>query len=230
MENLESLKHGDSILYDSNLFSENYNQVLYLKKSATDSSDRSKYYLNIFSNVNGTPIRQGFIYFYLDKEKRTSDFIGLSVNPEYRNLNIGSLLVASWIDMCFNFGYNFLGANEKQRKPFLLYLLKTYGFEIFDKSLYDTRDDVIYICRSNDIFDTNKYLLFKNSRHEQIFKGTHIYKTDNYEIIRSSNNMIILDNVIIPLQSMTRNKVKYNLLDESLAKKKTKSIISRHKK
>ena len=75
--------------------------------------------------------------FYLDKENKTSEFIGIGVAPEYRDLNIGSFLIASWIDLCLNNGYDFLGANKKQRKPFLLYLLKTYGFEIFDKSIND---------------------------------------------------------------------------------------------
>lgn len=230
MGKLENLEPGNRTLYSDGYFSGDYSQELYLKKAVDDGSNRPKFYISIFSKINGNLVQQGYLYFYLDYETKTSNFIGIKVHPEYRNLNIGSFLIASWIDLCLNNGYDFLGVNEKQRKPFLLYLLKTYGFEILDKSLYDTRPDVISICRSTDLSDKRKFLLFKDPQHEKVFMGTNIYKTDNYEITHNQNGIIILDNIILPLQSMKRNKVKYELLNQELAEIKAETVISRHKK
>ena len=227
---LENLEIGKKILYSDGYFSGDYNQQLYLKRADFDSSDRPKFYLCIFSRVNSSLIQQGYLYFYLDYENKTSDFIGIHVEPEYRNLNIGSFLIASWIDLCLNKGYDFLSANKKQRKPFLLYLLKTYGFEILDKSLYASRNDVITICRNSDQADKSKLLLFRDSKHEKNFMATNIYKTDNYQIVHDKNGIILLDDVIVPLQSMKRNQVKYELFDLSLAENKTRTVINRHKR
>ncbi len=230
MAKLEQLNEGESTLYKDGFFSGDFNQDLYLKKSKMDVSNRPKYVLRVYSKINGELVLQGYLYFFLDYKTKASYFIGLKVMEEFRNLNIGSFLVASWIDLCINNGYNFLGVNEKQRKPFLLYLLKTYGFEIFDKSLYQTRPDVISICRNIDFIDKSKMLLFKNEKHEKVFMGTNIYKSDNYKIIHDTKGVIILDNVILPLQSRKKVQVDYTLIDEALAKTKTESVISNHKR
>ena len=227
---LEKMNEGDCYLYSSEYFSGNYNQNLYLKRSRDDGSGKIKLYIIATTNINGNLVQQGYLYFYLDPENKLSDFIGVGVGEEYRNLNIGSLLVASWIDICLNNGYDFLGANKKQRKPFLLYLLKTYGFEIFDKSLYAWRDDVISICRSLDVQDTRKLLIFKYLSHENRFIKTNIYKSDDYGIVHDEKGIVVLDKVILPLQSIKKDLVKYYLLDYSLAEEKTMRVINRHKK
>ena len=108
MELLNQMEIGDSKLYSSNLFSGEYNQSLYIKKAANNKGELPKYYINICFNKNGNVVRQGYLYFYLDSKARISEFIGISVSPEYRNLNIGSLLIAVWIDLCLNNGYDFL--------------------------------------------------------------------------------------------------------------------------
>lgn len=230
MGKIENLETGNRLLYSEGYFSGNYNQDLYIKKSNDDGSNRPKYFLSAFTNINGELRQQGYLYFYLDHDTKSSFFIGIKVEEQYRNLNIGSFLVASWIDLCLNNGYNFLGVHEKQRKPFLLYLLKTYGFEILDKSLYDTRPDVISICRDKDLEKKEKLLLFRDSKHEQTFMGTNIYKTDNYKIIHSPEGIIHLDNIILPLQNRKRDKIQYELLNQELAELKTDSVISRHKR
>ena len=227
---LERLEVGDSILYSNNHFSGDYNQELHIKKALNNDEEHSKYYINVYSKINGEVVRQGYIYFYLDHESKVSEFIGINVNPEYRDLNIGSFLIASWIDLCFNNGYDFLGANKKQRKPFLLYLLKTYGFEIFDKSMYKYRDDVITICRSFEEGDKRKILMFKDLKHEKSFMGTNVYKSDNYEIVHDKKGIITLDDVIMPLQNMSKDQIKYWLLNYDIAKDKTLKVISRHKR
>lgn len=227
---IENMQPNDKVLYSDRVFSKDFDQKLFLRRSIDDGSNRPKYYLNVLTNINGKLVQQGYLYFYLDYEKKTSDFIGIKVNEEYRNLNIGSFLIATWIDLCFNNGYNFLGTSEKQRKPFLLYMLKTYGFEILDRSLYDKRPDVITICRSIDLLDRKKYLLFRDPKHESNFKQTNIYSHDNYETVHNTDGMILLDNVVLPLQSRRRNLAPYSLLDAIKAEEKSKITISNHKK
>lgn len=230
MGKIENLEIGNRLLYSEGYFSGNYNQNLYIKRSSDDGSNRPKYFLSAFTTIDGELRQQGYLYFYLDHDTKSSFFIGIKVEEEYRNLNIGSFLVASWINLCLNNGYEFLGVHEKQRKPFLLYLLKTYGFEILDTSLYDTRPDVISICRNKDLERKEKLLLFRDKKHEQNFIGTNIYKTDNYKIINSLEGTIHLDDIILPLQSRKRNQVNYELLDQELAEIKSDSVISRHKR
>lgn len=230
MGKIENLEIGNRLLYSEGYFSGNYNQNLYIKRSNDDGSNRPKYFLSAFTTIDGELRQQGYLYFYLDHDTKSSFFIGIKVEEEYRNLNIGSFLVASWINLCLNNGYEFLGVHEKQRKPFLLYLLKTYGFEILDTSLYDTRPDVISICRNKDLERKEKLLLFRDKKHEQNFIGTNIYKTDDYKIINSLEGTIHLDDIILPLQSRKRNQVNYELLDQELAEIKSDSVISRHKR
>ena len=228
MGKLESLEFGDKFLYSDKYFSGDYNHELYIKKSIDDGSNKPKYFINAYSNINGELVRQGYVYFYLDQETKTSSFIGVKVEDEYRNLNIGSFLIASWINLCLNNGYDFLGVNQKQRKPFLLYLLKTYGFEILDISLYYTRPDVISLYKSEDKKDLRKYLLFRDSKHEKAFIGTNIYKTDNYEIVHNQHGLILLNHIILPLQNMKKNPVSYELLNYDMAERKVETVISRH--
>ena len=73
-------------------------------------------------------------------------------------------------------------------------------------------------------------MLFRDSKHEKAFLGTNIYKSDNYEIIHSLDNVIYLDDVIMPLQGMKKNQVPYWLLDYERANVKVKSIFKKHKK
>lgn len=231
MAKFENFHSGDKILYMDNCFSGNYNQQLYIKKSVDDGSNRPKFYISAVSNINGTLVQQGYIYFYLDFEKKESYFIGVKVEPEFRNLNIASLLVASWIELCLNNGYDFLGVHHKQKKPFLLYLLKTYGFEVSDLSLYETRNDIISLCQSIDSYSNRKFLLFKDAKHEKTFVGTNIFKTDNYEIIHKlTPNMVVLDNVILPLQNMSLNPVEYSLQDKEIADIKTSYTLKKHRR
>ena len=227
---LENMNCGDKLLYSSGYFSGEYSQDLYLKRAVDDGSNRPKYYLSIVSNINGELVQQGYLYFYLDYENKMSDFIGVKVSEKYRDLNIGSFLVASWIDLCLNNGYDFLGANKKQRKPFLLYLLKTYGFEVFDLSLYGSRDDVITVCKGIEKDDKRKILLFKDPKHEKVFMGTNCCKDDNYEIVHSRKGIITLDDVILPLQNMSKDEIKYELMNYALAEEKATKVIKRHKK
>ncbi len=228
MSKLNELEIQKNILYKTGFFSGDYSQDLYLKKA--NIKEENRVYLSAFGVVNGELERQGYLYFTVDFEKKVSQFIGVFVDEKYRNLHIASFLVASWIDLCWNQGLDFLGVNHNQRKPFLLYLLKTYGFEVFDLSLYQTRKDVITICRSKELEDKQKYLLFKDEKHEKAFLNTNVYQTDNYEVIHNPMNHILLDQVIMPLQNRNRKEVYYELLKEELANTKIKNTIESHQK
>ncbi len=229
MDSLNNLSEGERQIFKEGFYSGEFDEDLYIKKAVDDGSGKPKFYISVFTKVNGELKMQGYLYFYLDFENKQSNFIGIMVNKEYRNLNIASFLVANWIDLCMNNNYK-LGVNDKQRKPFLLYLLKSYGFEILDTSLYETRPDVITVCRSLDFSDKRKMLLFKDSMHENNFIKTNIFKEDNYEIIHSNEGIIMLDNVILPLQNRHKNSVHYELLDELLAEYKVQNTISKHSK
>lgn len=228
MSYFDKIDIGNKSLYSDRFYSGEYDQNLYLVKAKDDGSNKPKFYIWVMSNVNGEEVKQGYLYFYLDLENKTSSFIGVKVIDEFRNLNIGSLLVSVWIDLCLNNGFDFLGVNEKQRKPFLLYLLKTYGFEILDKSLYQSSRDVISICKREN--DLSKLLLFKDSKHENVFRGTKIFNTDNYEIIDSFDGVCHLDDIIMPLQDLRRKHVDYRLLDFDRANVKVKRVLDNHRK
>ncbi len=230
MEIFKKLEVDKRSLYSDNYFSGDFNQLLYLKRAVDDGSNRPKFYISAFAYVNGELRLQGYIYFYLDFETKRSDFIGMAVNPEYRGLDMGSLLLSSWIDICLNNGVEELGAHHKQKKPFLIYMLKKYGFEIEDTSLYRTSDALITLLRDPDFANKTKYLQFRSPHHEKVFMGTNIFKTDNYSILHNPAGYYELDKVIIPLQSASHAHVIYELSDEELATEKVVSTLSKHRR
>lgn len=228
MKYFERLDEGIKSIYSQDYYSGDYNHEIYLMKANDDGSHRPKYYLRAVTNINGVEIIQGYLYFYIDYGTKTSEFIGIKVHENFRDLNISSLLVSLWIDLCLNNGIDFLGSNKRQRKPFLIYLLKTYGFDILDKSLYEKSKDVISICRRGE--DTSKLLLFRDSKHERNFKQTNIFVTDNYEIITSLDGVSHLDDIIMPLQDFRRKKISYDLIDYDKANVKVKRVLRNHRK
>ncbi len=230
MEIFKELETDKRFLYSASYFSGNYNQLLYLKRAKDDGSNRPKFYISAFANINGVLTLQGYIYFYIDFNTKKSDFIGIAVKPEYRNLGISSLLISSWIDICLNNEIDYLGTHYKQKKPFLLYLLKTYGFEIDNIKLYRTSDSLISLYRDPDFSNTSKYLLFRSPLHEKAFMKTNIYKSDNYSVLHNTAGFYEIGRVIVPLQNMSIMKVSYELKNEDAAAEKVAKILSMHKK
>jgi len=225
------LDYGQSLVYGSNFFSGDYNQTLVLRRSKEGSINRPQFYLCVISCINGKQVQQGYIYFYLDYQTKTSDFIGVKVNPEYRNLNIASFLIASWIDMCMNSGYEALGCVQKQRKPFPLYLLKKYSFEILNLSLYDTKPYVVSICKSNDESDRTKFLLFKSPEYEKLFINSSVSSSDNYSIIHDlDEGKTVLDRVLLPIGGKSPLDGIYRLSEENIfdAEQLSQTTIHRH--
>ena len=109
MNTFSKLSDGEEISYSDQYFSGDFSHNIYIKKSNNDGSNKPKFYINIYTRINGNLVRQGYLYFYIDFSEKKSYFIGMNVEPEFRNLNIGSLLIANWIELCLNNGYDFLG-------------------------------------------------------------------------------------------------------------------------
>ena len=63
---IENLEEGDRKIYSTGYYSGDYNQDLYLMKANTDESNKPKYYINVFSKINGEIVEQGSMYFYLN--------------------------------------------------------------------------------------------------------------------------------------------------------------------
>ena len=230
MAAIESLNQEDKKIYYNNFFSGDYNQDMYLKKSEDDGSHKDKFYLELYTTINGVKVMQGYLYFYLDLESRSCHFIGMKVLDEYKNLNMGSLLISAWINFCLCNGCEHIAVHPKQRKPFILYLLKTYSFDVKDLSQYKTRSDVITICRSVDLDDTTRYLMFRDERHQRNFLQTNICRSDDYKIAVDPIGLYPLGEVIFPLQDITRNPVEYILQDKSYARYKSNQVLLRHKR
>ncbi len=222
MNLVNHLPYNKDILYSDFIEYNGLNQRIYFQKSYMKAKNIDQYFLKSFVIDNkGNQICQAYIYFYLNSDRKTSDFIGIYVKPAFRNLGLASLLISTWIQFCFNNGYNFLGTNKAQRKPFLIYLLKTYGFEILDPIIYQTTSNVIHICKSKN--DNTKYLLFKNPKQRDSFMKGNIAKEDNYKSIEQlDTNMSYLDSVILSKE--------YDLLDEHKANEKSTLILNRKKR
>lgn len=218
---LVNIPFDRNVLYRDNFEYKGCNQSLYFQKTLFKANEKIQYFIKSFISDNGTFVCQGYIYFYLNFESKTSDFIGVYVKDEYRNSGLASLLVASWIDFCLNNGFDFLGTNKKQRKPFLLYLLKTYGFEIIDETIYETSPYTIHICKSD--FDNTKYLLFKSEKTQNYFMQGKIAKEDNYfAISQLQPGMSYLDSVLLSQL--------YNLKNYTRAQDKSHLVLKRHQK
>lgn len=202
-------------------FDSNQVRKIYLSKSYFSSLNQDQYFIKSFLlTPQGKLICQGYIYFYLDSEKKESQFIGAYVKEEYRQMGLASLLFSLWIKFCLEEGFYNLKTNKKQRKPFLLYLLKTFSFELKNPSDYETLKSTIYIYKM--INDYTKYLYFKNEKQKEQFIKSEIMKKDNYQILEKiDENTILLNQVIL-------SKI-YQLQNENFAYTKSLNIQKKYK-
>lgn len=219
MNFIKNCPYDRNILYEDGFNWQGLKQRLFFQKSIMKMNGKTQYFLK--SYINGKNVDcQGYIYFYLNQDLKVSDFIGVYVKPEYRNTGVASFLVASWIQFCFNNGYDFLGTNKKQRKPFLLYLLKTYGFEILDSNIYKSSKHVIHICKQKE--SNTKYLLFENKLEQENFMKGKVAKEDNYQVVsKLSPNLSYLDSVIL-------SQV-YTMIDVYKANEKSTLVLTRNR-
>lgn len=219
MSTLNNLEFNDTILYKTF----NYHGLLQtITLTKTNSNGEETYFFkSAIIPVNKVPELQGFMYFTLDKEKRKSKFIGVYVNPNYRNQGISSLLISSWINFCLDNGFESLTTNRKQKKPFILHQLKGFEFELDRPKLYDEYNKVIYICQRNDC--RKKYLLFKDDGQKQLFLQSKIITSDNYQVLDNLDEKTkVIDQVILSKS--------YNLQDNEQAYSKSLKICDNYGK
>lgn len=174
---------GNGIVIDTISVSTSCHYTVNLNKSFFKQMGIDQYFIKIYriddSGLNSRD-NMGYIYFYLDSTSKTSSYIGTYVKPMYRSLGLASLLTAYWIKICLDGGYEFLTTNKKQRKPYLLYILKKVCFEIDDPKMYDLSKHTIHICKDND---GQRFLLFKSDAFAMGFKSGKIYSGDDYKIM-----------------------------------------------
>jgi len=188
-------------------------QLFYLIKGQPKSKNVDLYFIKAYSIINNQNTNLGYLYFYLNHLDLNSHFIGVYVEPAFRNHGVGTNLIASWLKLCMDNGIEELATNKKQRKPFLLHILKKFGFEIRDVERYDTSPMTIYICRRLNSDD--KYLLFKNSLEGVSFAQRSVFRTDKYIILDHPDEEIpIIDQVLL--------SVPYSLTDSEKAETKIK--------
>lgn len=222
MSVLTELDYNKKILIDQHYLYGSQELSLFLEKTYFPSNFKEQYFLKLFNrNLNGNYECLGYIYFYMDFQTMTSDFIGLYVKPECRNNGLASLLISNWIKLCLDSGLYNLETIKKQRKPIFLYSLKKFAFEIENPEDYQTSPFTISICEG--IHNHLKYLYFKNYKQRDTFiKGTIMRETEYNILEKLSNNFFVLDQVLL---SNT-----YFIQDENAAYTRSLKCINHNKK
>lgn len=196
MSLIENIPYKKSFIVKDDLSLLGKSQTISISKYLCgDIYDR--YYLRVNTkDDNNNPLDQGYLYFYLDFEERKSEFIGVKISQEYRNCGLASLLISVWIQFCLDEGFLNLQTISKQRKPFVLYLLKKYEFELRNLTTYRTSTRTVHICKKEN--EDRKCIMFENKQEENRFRNSNIMKTDNYRIIgKEEQNISILDSVVL---------------------------------
>ena len=217
---LSKLDYNRGINLDVKKVSNKSFQIIKLEKSFFKDKVMDQYFIKLYKVENDSLVCQGYIYFYLDTDARISTYIGSYVKPEYRSTGIASLLTSYWIKFCLDNGFYDLTTIKSQKKPFLLYILKNYSFEIEDPLKYLKNDYNIHICTLPN--DSTKYLVFDNERYAISFKEGTVYKNDNYQIVsKDTENLTRLDTILL--------SNKHDLQDPNGAFDKSEKRIERFK-
>lgn len=221
MQLIKNLIYNEKILLKDDLRFKSYPQKIFLSKYTCQSDMNDRYYLNVkLLEKDSDLVSQGYLYFYINLNKLQSELIGVGIESKYRNCGLASLLISSWIKLCLEQGINNLQTIPRQRKPFLLYLLKKYKFELENTELYETSPRTVYICQGNG--NSDKLIMFKNKREEQLFNNSNIMKTDNYRIIETlPDNVSVVDKVVLYSP--------YFLQDNEFAYQRSLNIYNKHK-
>lgn len=196
MSFLENIPYKESLTIkgNSNIPTDKSNITITRYHCDCDVYDR--YYLRANMRGNDNRIKnQGYLYFYINPERRQSQFIGVGVSDQYRNKGIASLLISSWVMLSLDEDFSKLSTIAKQRKPFPLYILKKYEFELDNPNKYQTSPKVVHICKREN--DDRKYIMFQNKQEETRFRNSNIMKTDNYMILDPKEDSVIIDRVVL---------------------------------
>lgn len=181
MVNLKTMNYNvPFILYNDNF------QVISLEKTYVVKG-QDHYFIRIFQvGLDNSFTIQAYLYFSINFQKAKSSFIGVFTKPELRGNGLSSFLISLWIKICFDNNILNLDTIKKQRKPFIIYSLKKFSFELKNLDLYETSNQVVYICYKLDlpsIPDSSKYLLFKSNDQKNQFLNSRIPLFDNYFVL-----------------------------------------------
>ena len=231
MNILSKLDYGTSILLDTIPVDANHQLHIKLEKTYHEATNSDYYFIRLFIVGDSFYKSIGYMYFYLNQVYEgisASTYIGTYINPEYRSYGLATLLLSSWISLTRENNCDTLTTIKRQRKPFILYLLKKYGFDIADINEYLSATDKIYICaRPND---ETKYLLFQSLQQRLDFMYESVYRRDNYEIIPTNPenkpwDVSILDTVLLNrIHNLVNFDKSYNLARKKLCKVKIEGI------
>ena len=206
MNYLKDLQYDRLVPIESYLNINGLPSTIYLIKTYSKGDKKDVFHLKLYCTLpSGETLCLGYLYFFISFQTNQSKFIGISVRSEYRNLGLSSLLASNWIKLCLDNSIEFLETIKTQRKPFLLYLLKKFSFELKNPSFYINDRRVITICKKEN--SDAKCLLFKDKSFETEFAKSKIMVHDNYEIVPSlSQSVIRLDDVVISRQYILEDK------------------------
>ncbi len=218
---LQDIKEYDKNYLITSFYLDSVVYRIYCSKSYFKQNGKDQYFMKIMKiNVNEDMECVGYIYFYVNFLSKESSFIGEYINPDFRNKHFASLLLSLYIKMSLDSDITNLDTNKKQRKPFLLYMLKRYLYEIEDVSKYRS-NNTIFICKKDD--DDTKYLYFMDDVRQKSFLSSSIFSSDNYEILSIlSHDTRVLNQVLLSYP--------YYLTDNDYAYVKSRLTIDKFKK
>lgn len=190
---MKEIDYKEKLLLDEAYLSEEEKlQRIVLSKNRTNVRDTFQLYSYLVNSYSSECL-QGYMYFNICPLNNSSNYIGTYVNPEFRRGGIAQLLNAYWIRFCLENDIVNLKTIKRQRKPFLVYMLKKYSFEVANISQYEGRS--IHICKKNE--GEKKALLFDSSLQKELFLTGKIYRDDNYCILDSLGEYEKIDKVLL---------------------------------
>lgn len=219
MSYLQNMPYKQDIVLDDTFNYQGYNQRISIYK-AFSVSNPDYYYLRLKMIRKEEIVTQGYIYFYLDFDKKISEFIGLAVAEEFRGNHLSMLLLSTYVSFCLEQGFDKMETIQKQKKPFLLHLLKKFRFDLENIDLYNKEKEfIISLCQRQ--LDPTKYLYFSNKKYEKQFCQSKIMQSDNYQILENPTlDIPIIDDVLLCK--------KYNLKDPESAYHKAQKVYKNH--
>ena len=222
MNIFDKLDYNKGIVLDTINVSKTLRRIIRLEKTFFKENVLNQYFIKFYNLENDRLINIGYIYFYLDFQTKISTYIGSYVKPEYRSQGLASTLTSYWIKFCFDNGFYDLTTIKSQRKPFLLYILKTFSFDIENLNDYLSSNYNIHICMLPN--DKTKYLVFENAKHALSFKEGKIYKNDNYQILDpNEEGLIKLDTVqLSKIHNLKNPEIAYEKSEKKIEQFKTK--------
>ncbi len=222
MNIFNKISYNSNYLLSSFLGSDGILYKIYLSKSYYLPGERNQFFLKLMKENSSTEMKCiSYLYFYINEKRNNTEFIGAFTDYPERNKGFSSILFSFYIKLCMDENINEFLTSRKQRKPFLLYILKTYNYELKNPLLYITHKDKIFICKKKN--DFTKYLLFENQRQKEIFKKGKIMEHDNYKILDIlDKDTLVLDKVL--LSQIYRMENKEEAYKKSLKKLKTDKI------